>query len=113
MKHSASIQIVDVLLLLIFFVVNPLLFVGIGYAAWKGKPVGFDQKKYAVSAFIAFLLGTTLTLLAKWINADIRTWPYAVQAPCMIIGLFLIGVGCGCASGFVVLFGKTRFRHSG
>ena len=112
MRGPLYLQIVDGLGLLIFFVVNPLLFVGIGYAAWKGKPRGFDQKEYAASAVVTFLLGTALVLLAKWINADIRTWPYAVQAPFMIIGLFLIGIGCGCAGGFVVLFGKAQLRHS-
>ena len=108
MHGPAYLQIVGGLVLLIFFVVDPLLFIGIPYAAWKGKPEGFDQSKYAVSAIGTFLVGTILVLLAKWINADIRTWPYAIQAPCLIIGLLLIGIGCGCAGGFVVLLGKTK-----
>src|SRR5690348_11629655 len=37
----------DGLLLLIFFLVNPILFIAIGYGAWKGKLSGFDQRKYA------------------------------------------------------------------
>src|SRR4051812_42571139 len=108
MHGPLYLQIIDGLALLIFFVVDPLLFIAIGYAAWKGKPSGFDQRKFAVSAIATFLVGTVLILLAKWINADIRTWPYAVQALCMILGLLLIGIGCGCGSGFVVLFAKTR-----
>lgn len=106
-------QIVDGLALFIFFVANPSLFVGIGYAAWKGKPSGFDQRKYAVLTIATVSIGTALMLLAKWINADIRTWPFAVQAPCMIIGLLLFGIGCGCGSGFVVLLIKTRIHQSG
>jgi hypothetical protein len=112
MRGPLYLQIVDGLGLLIFFVVNPILFVGIGYAAWKGKPTAFDQKKYATLGVGTFLFGAALLLLAKWINADIRTWPYAVQAPCMIIGLLLIGFGCGCVVGFIVLFGKAQLRHS-
>ena len=98
--------------MLIFFVLNPLLFIAIGYAAWKGKPSGFDQRKYAVSAVTTFLVGTILILLAEWINADIRTWPFAIQALFMIVGLFLIGFGSGCAGGFVVLFAKSKIGQS-
>ena len=105
-------QIVDGLLLLILFVVDPLLCIAIGYGAWKGKPSGFDQKNYALSAITTFVVGSVLVVFAKWINADIRTWPYAFQATCEIIGLLLIGIGCGCGSGFFVLMAKTRTHES-
>ena len=105
-------QIVDGLLLLIFFVVNPILFIAVGYAAWKGKLSGFDKRKYAAYAIGAFVVGSVLVVFAKWINADIRTWPYAVQAISGIVGLLLIGIGCGCGAGFVVLMAKTRTHES-
>jgi len=106
-------QLIDALALLIFFVVDPLLFIAIGYGAWKGKPSGFNQRRYAVWAIGTAIFGAALLVLAKWINADIRTWPYAIQAPCMIVGLLLFGIGCGCACAFVVLLVKARVYQSG
>lgn len=111
MRGPLYLQIVDGLALLVFFVVDPFLFIAIGYGAWKGKPSGFNERKYTVCAIATFLSGSALILVAKLINADIRTWPYAVQAPCMIVGLLLIGVGSGCGGGFVVLYARARTRH--
>ena len=108
MRGPFYLQVIDALALLILFAVDPLLFIAIGYYAWKGKPDGFDAKKYAVWAIASAILGTALLVAAKWINADVRTWPYAIQAPCMLIGLLLFGIGCGCACGFVVLLVKRR-----
>src|SRR5262249_23564880 len=99
MHGPLYLQIVDGLAVLIFFVVDPFLFVAIGDAAWKEKPGQFKQRKHAVSAIANFLVGTVLILVAKYINADIRTWPYAIQALCMITAKTAIGLRSNAYSG--------------
>ena len=101
MNPQVYVPIIDGLGLLIFFVVNPLIFAGIGYLAWKGRPNTLDRRKYGLLAIAAFLLGSVLILCAKWINADWRTWPYVPQVICMLLGFLLVGVGCGCGAGFL------------
>jgi hypothetical protein len=101
MNPRLYVSIIDAAALLIFFVVNPLLFFAIGYFAWKGKPNTFDRRKYGVVAFATLPLGLVLVICMKLINADVRTWQYVPQVVCMLLGLLLVGIGCGCATGFL------------
>jgi len=109
MKPHLYVQIIGGLLLFIFFILNPLIFVAIGYYAWKGKPRTFDRRRYGRLALETFLPGCGLVLCGKWINADVRTLPYVAQVICILSGLLLVGVGCGCAAGFVTYRQQKTF----
>ncbi len=109
MKPHLYVQIVGGLLMFIFFIVNPLIFVAIGYLAWNGKPRTFDRLKYGKLAFATFVPGCVLVLCGKWINADVRTLPYVAQVICILSGLLLVGAGCGCAAGFITYRQQKTF----
>jgi len=94
MNPRLYVSIIDGVLIAIFFVVNPLIVAGIAYSAWKGRPSKLDRNKYGGLAIATFLSGLVMIFCGKLINADVRTWPYAVQVFCMLVG-FLLLAGCG------------------
>ena len=99
MNPRLYVSIIDGMIVVIFFVVNPLIVASIAYSAWKGRPNTWDSPRYGVWAIVMFLSGLVLLFCVKLINADVRTWPYAVQVFCMLVGLLLLGISCGCGAG--------------
>jgi uncharacterized membrane protein SpoIIM required for sporulation len=93
-------------LLLTFFLVVPSVAAAIGYAAWKGKPKNFSREMYC-TAFAATIAGSLLLMMySQRINADVRTWQYALQIVCFGLGALLFGIAGGC------LVGIFTFRRS-
>ena len=80
--------------------------VGIGYAAFKGRPKSFGRENYVLATVACGLAGGVLLMYAQRMQADIRTWLYLWQIVCGITGLLLFGVALGCGIG---IFGG-RFR---
>jgi len=107
MNPQLYVPLIDGVMLATFFVIDPLIFVAIGYSAWKGWPSRLNRRKYGVLAIATFLPGTVLVLCGKWINADVRSWPYAAQVICFLLGLLLVGIGCGCGAGFITYRQKS------
>jgi hypothetical protein len=99
-------RIVDGLLLLIFFVGVPAIAVGIGYAAFKGRPKGFGRENYVLLSVGCGLASGVLVVYAQRMQADIRTWLYLWQIVCGSIGLLLSGIALGCGIGIFA----CRFR---
>jgi uncharacterized membrane protein YczE len=91
--------IVDGLLLFGLFVGVPSISAAIGYAAWKGKPNGFDRERYGLSAITAGVPGVALMVYAQRMRADVRTPQYFLQLACFALGVVLLGIACGCLVG--------------
>ncbi len=108
MSPRLYLPIIDGVLLLIFFVVDPLIFVVVGYLAWKGKPGAFTHRKYGALALATLIPGFILVICGKLIDADVRTWQYIPQVFCMLFGLLLVGIGCACWLGFLIFEGHTH-----
>ncbi len=87
--------VTDAVQLLTLFVVGPAIAIVIAYAACREKPQIFNAKRYGMVCVASGVTASLLLLLAKWINADIRTPQYFVQLTCVVIGLLLFFVGMG------------------
>ncbi|HUK26600.1 MAG TPA: hypothetical protein VLV49_18625 [Terriglobales bacterium] len=98
----------DVMQLLTFFVVAPATAVAIAYAAWRGKPKNFTFQRYAVICVASGVTALALLVLAKRMDADIRTLQYFLQLACVLLGFLLLGVGIG--SFFPVLLHAWRWH---
>jgi hypothetical protein len=96
-------HIVDGLLLLATFVGVPLLWLGIGYAAWKGKWKSFDHESYVLGFVACLLVSLALLVYAQNMQADVRTWQYLLQIACFGLGLLLFGIAGGC---FIGIFAR-------
>jgi uncharacterized membrane protein len=82
-----------------FFVIVPAVAIVIGHTAWMGKPKNWDRSTYW-TAFIVFIVASGfLMLYAQWMQADVRTWRYAVQMALFGLGVLLFGVAGGCGVG--------------
>jgi len=96
--------------LLTFFVVGPGIAIVIAYAAWREKPQTFHARRYGMVCVACGVTASLLIILAKWINADIRTPQYFVQLACVLFGLLLFFVGIG--SFFPVLLHVWRWHKT-
>jgi hypothetical protein len=85
----------DAIQLLTFFVIAPVIAIVIAYAAWRGKPKNFSPQRYGMVCATSGVSASLLVVLAKWINADIRTPQYFLQLACFLLGFLLLGVGMG------------------
>jgi hypothetical protein len=98
--------LVDALQFLAVFVVGPALAITIAYSAWRGKPHNFTAGRYGIVCLASGITASLLFVVAKWMNADVRTVQFLVQFACVLVGGLLFGVFMGC--GFPVLL---RFWH--
>jgi hypothetical protein len=88
---------VDVgVLLLIFFVGVPTIAAVIVHAAWNGEPKNSSRETYFAKFLIAIIASGFLMTHATQMNAPDRSWQYAVQILCFLLGAFLFGVAGGC-----------------
>ena len=85
----------DAMLLLSFYVVMPGIAIVIAYAAWRGKPQSFNVQRYGLVCVVSGVTSFLLFLVAKWINADVRTPQYFLQLGSVLLSLLLFGVGMG------------------
>ena len=100
----------DTIQLLTFFVVGPALAIGIGYAAWRGKPENFSPKRYGVVCITSGVTAVLLFALVKWMNVDVRTPQYFVEVTCVLLSGLLFGVCMGC--GVSVLLSMWRWHKA-
>ena len=100
--------LIDGVVLLTLFVVDTAICAALGYAAWKGKPKGFDRSLYALGFLLTIIAGPLLMVYAQRMQADVRTLQFAWQAVCFEIGALLFGVAEGCVAGVIFY----RRRHS-
>ncbi len=87
--------LVDALQLLTIFVVGPVIAIGIAYAAWCGKPQNFSPQRYGKLCVASAMCASLLGVLAKSINADVRTPQFFLQLICVLLGSLLFGVAMG------------------
>ena len=100
----------DAAQLLTLFVVGPILAIAIAYATWRRKPQNFSPKKYGIVPVACGVGASLLFVLAKLINADIRTSLYFLQLACVLLAGLLFGVCMGC--GFPVLLSFWRWHKT-
>lgn len=96
--------------LLTIFVVGPVIAIAIAYVAWRRKPQNFKPQRYGVLCVASGVGASLLLVLAKWINADVRTPKYFLQLSCVLLGGLLLGVGIGCF--FPVLLHVWRWHKT-
>jgi hypothetical protein len=96
--------------LLTLFVVGPVISIAIAYAAWRRKPQNFNPQRYGLLCVASGVGASLLLVLAKWINADVRTSQYFLQLACVLLGGLLLGVGMGCI--FPVLLHVWRWHKT-
>jgi len=89
-------------ILFTFFVIAPTIAATIAYAAWKGKPKGFDRDMYW-TAFVSTAAVAGFILVYAQRNGG--TWPRAVQLACLVLGALLFGVALGFGVG---IFARRR-----
>jgi uncharacterized membrane protein len=94
--------------LLTFFVIGPAIAIVIAYWGWRGKRQTLSAKRHGIVCAACGGTGSVLLMLAKWINADIRTPQFFVQLTCVLLGLLLFFVGIG--SYFPVLLHIWRWH---
>ena len=98
---------VDRLLLLGIFVLVPAIAAVIGYAAWKGKPSNWDRTMYWTAFAVSVMTSAFLMVYAQRMEADVRTFQYAVQMALLSLGILFFGVAGGCMVGiFLYCRGK-------
>lgn len=94
--------IIDALELSILFVGLPAIWALIGYAAWNGKPNGFDRAKFGSLAIAAGAAAFFLFVHAQRMHADVRTPMFFVQLTCFMLGVLLFGIAGGFMLGVVL-----------
>jgi len=72
--------------LLTFFVIGPAIAVVIVYRAWRQKLQTINPKRYGIVCLASSVIASLLLILAKWINADVRTPQYFLQWPVSCLG---------------------------
>jgi surface polysaccharide O-acyltransferase-like enzyme len=96
--------------LLTLFIVGPIIAIAIAYASWRRKPQNFNPKRYGMLCVASGVSASLMLVLAKWINADVRTPQYFLQLACALLGGLLLGVGMGCF--FPVLLHVWRWHNT-
>ena len=86
--------------LLAFFVLQPVIGIVIAYKAWRGEPQNLSR--YGVPCLASGATAVVLLVLAKWLNADVRTVIYVLQVACIVLGFSLFGVCMGCGFSFLL-----------
>lgn len=81
--------------LLTFFLVGPVLAIGIAYAAWRGMRQNFNPRRYWIVCMVSGVTAFLLLGLAKWMNVDVRTPEYFLQLTCVLFSGLLFGVCVG------------------
>jgi len=89
-------------ILFTFFVIAPAIAATIAYAAWKGKPKGFDRDMYW-TAFVS--TGAVAGFILVYAQRNGGTWPRAVRLACLVLGALLFGVAFGFGVG---IFARRR-----
>jgi hypothetical protein len=74
--------------MLTFFVVGPATAIVVAYAGWRGKRRTLSAKRHGMVCVACGVTGSVLLILAKWINADVRTPQYFAQLTCVLLGFF-------------------------
>ena len=85
-------------ILFTFFVIAPTIAATIAYAAWKGKPKGFDRDMYW-TAFVSTAAVAGFILVYAQRNGG--TWPPLVRVACFEIAALLFGVALGFGVGIL------------
>jgi hypothetical protein len=101
--------VTELLELLTFLVIGPVLGIIIAYRAWRQR-ANINRKRCAIRCIASGGTAILLFAFAKWIDADIRTPLYFVQLACVLVCFLLLGVCVGY--GFSVLLGAWRWHNA-
>jgi len=81
--------------LLTFFVFGPVLAIVIAYKSWRRNGIAPDSKRYGTRCAVFAVLFVLLFMLAKWLNADVRTHQYFLQLTCVLLSILWFGLAQG------------------
>jgi hypothetical protein len=100
----------DAIAAVTFFVVGPILAVGIAYRARRTKPQDFSPKRYGILCAGSGLAAVLLLEFVQWMNADVRTPQYFGQLACVLLSGLLFGVCMGCC--FLLILHVWRWHQA-
>ena len=96
--------------LLSFLIFGPILAIVIAYRCWRKKESAPTSKGYLIRCVAFAVLFVLLFVLAKWINADVRTPQYFLQLTCVLLSFLSFGLAQGYF--FSVLLDLWRWHNS-
>jgi hypothetical protein len=99
MNPALSMRIGEVTFFFTFLVAMPSVTAAIAYAAWHGKPKNFDRSMFFTAFASAGAASLLMIVYAQRMQADVRTWQYAIQVALFVLGLLLFAVAGGCGLG--------------
>lgn len=99
MDPTFAIRVGETIYLSMFFLVVPIVTAGVAYAAWRGKPRSWDRSMFFTAFASAGAVSAFLITYAIKMQADVRTWQYAMQVALFVLGLLLFAIAGGCGLG--------------
>jgi hypothetical protein len=104
MDPTFAMRLGEAIYLFMFFLIVPLVIAGIAYAAWRGKPRSWGRSMFFTAFASAGAVSAFLMTYAIKMQADVRTWQYAIQVALFVLGLLLFDIAGGC--GVAIFFTK-------
>lgn len=95
-------SVFDVLILLALSVGSPAISAAIAYAAWTGKPAGFDREKFGISFVTAVAAALFFFVYSQRMQADVRTPLFLLQLAIFALGVVFFGIAGGCLLGIFI-----------
>jgi hypothetical protein len=107
MNSGHYLWLTESLLLLTFFLVQPILVLVIAWKAWRERPE--NLRRYRIPCLASGSAAVLLIIFAKCLNAHVGV-AYLVQVACLVLGVALFGASMGC--GFAVLLDLWRWHKN-
>jgi len=81
--------------LLTIFIAGPVIGIAMAYAAWRRRAQDLNPRRYGKLCVASGVSACLLWVLAKWLNADVRTPQYFLQLTFVLVGGLLFGIAVG------------------
>ena len=91
------------------FAIGPLLGIAIAYRAWRRRMEPCSARQNRTRCILSGVSAILLFLIAKWMNADIKTALYLVQLACVLAGGLLFNA---CMGYFVSVILSIAYWHN-